>query len=164
MHIGESIKDKATEKYGEPPYGHAELSSLKTFSKRMGIDLQAGMESLKNAGYTPENEMQTLQSLATAYGIAPKHIYEVMAPQKSQNKMISGESKTLPEQPVAGTGNLTLADFCSQYQLNMKSIIRELKALGITASEEMTLKQVGEANQRGTADIYEHIRQLSLKK
>jgi len=29
LDFSESIKDKASEKYGEPPYGHAELSSLK---------------------------------------------------------------------------------------------------------------------------------------
>ena len=37
--LSESIKDAAAQKYGEPPYGHAELSSLKTFAKKMGIDL-----------------------------------------------------------------------------------------------------------------------------
>lgn len=38
INFGESIKDKASEKYGEPPYGHAELSSLKLFSKKQDMD------------------------------------------------------------------------------------------------------------------------------
>jgi hypothetical protein len=36
--FGESFKDAAAEKYGEPPYGHAELSSLKVFVKKMNLE------------------------------------------------------------------------------------------------------------------------------
>ena len=43
INLGESIKDTASEKYGEPPYGHAELSSLKLFSKKQGLDLDLAM-------------------------------------------------------------------------------------------------------------------------
>lgn len=34
LSISEGFKDNGSEKYGEPPYGHAELSSLKMFSKK----------------------------------------------------------------------------------------------------------------------------------
>ena len=39
MTLNDHFKDSGAEKYGEPPYGHAELSSLKTFSKKLNLDL-----------------------------------------------------------------------------------------------------------------------------
>ena len=33
MGLNDHFKDAGAEKYGEPPYGHAELSSLQTFTK-----------------------------------------------------------------------------------------------------------------------------------
>lgn len=33
LDVNTAIKDAGAEKYGEPPYGHAELSSLNTFAK-----------------------------------------------------------------------------------------------------------------------------------
>ena len=54
-------KDSAAKKYGEPPYGHAELSTLKTFTSKMSFDLAQSMERLKKADIKFESEKQTLQ-------------------------------------------------------------------------------------------------------
>ena len=75
MALSESIKDAAAEKYGEPPYGHAELSSLKTFTKKMGIDLKESMKLLKEAGFTVEGEMQTISVIGKLNNISPQQIY-----------------------------------------------------------------------------------------
>ncbi len=53
--ISDGIKDDAAAFYGEPPYGHAELSFLKTFSKKVGLDLKTSVEQLKQAGYLESN-------------------------------------------------------------------------------------------------------------
>jgi ABC-type arginine transport system permease subunit len=55
MALNNSFKDAGAEKYGEPPYGHAELSSLKTFSKKMNLDLEKSLLLLGKAGYPVEN-------------------------------------------------------------------------------------------------------------
>ena len=44
------IKDQAIAKYGDPPYGHAEQSSLQILAKRMDIDLDKALIQLKQAG------------------------------------------------------------------------------------------------------------------
>ncbi len=60
MSLNDHFKDTGAEKYGEPPYGHAELSSRKTFTKKMQLDLTMSMELLEKAGnrgfrgYDPE--------------------------------------------------------------------------------------------------------------
>ena len=64
IEISNSIKDDAAVKYGEPPYGHAELSSLKTFTQKMGINLEESMKSLMAAGYDVEGETQTIYAIA----------------------------------------------------------------------------------------------------
>ena len=63
----------------------------------------------------------------------------------------------------AGTGNLTLADFCARFNLNLKQVERELKKRGIKASAELTLKKIGEKNQTGPTDIYETIREIESR-
>ena len=48
--FGESIKDAAAVKYGEPPYGHAELSSLKILARKEHLDLKKCAGLLLQAG------------------------------------------------------------------------------------------------------------------
>lgn len=46
IHFSNSIKDNASKVYGEPPYGHAELSSLKLFTKNRVLILNKVLCSL----------------------------------------------------------------------------------------------------------------------
>lgn len=158
--IGDDIKDSAAKKYGEPPYGHAELSSIKTFAKKMDIDLKTGITLLAKAGYKVDNETQLLQEIAKNNGVSPQQIFLAMTSASNQPSIFSGKIQTLPESPAPGTGNLTLADFCSQYNLNMKIIIRSLKEANITSTEEMTIKKIGEVNNTSPIDIYEQIKSI----
>lgn len=80
MTLNDYFKDTGAEKYGEPPYGHAELSSLKTFSKKMNLDLARSMELLENAGYTVEKSDITLDKIGRQYNIPPQHIYQTIKP------------------------------------------------------------------------------------
>jgi hypothetical protein len=67
----------------------------------------------------------------------------------------------LPESPPPGTGNLTLADFSTQYDLSIKLMIRELKEKGITASADLTLKKIASQNQKSPIDLYEIIKNIA---
>ena len=159
MSLNEHFKDSGAEKYGEPPYGHAELSSLKTFAKKMKLDLTMSMKLLEKAGYAVEDSNMTLATIGRRYHIPPQMVYETIKPAEIATAKKS-DSKDLPESPPPGTGKLTLADFCTQYQLNMKLVVRELKKQGIEASEELTLKEIAANNDTGPHDIYEHIKSL----
>lgn len=158
--ISDEFKESAAKKYGEPPYGHAELSSIKTFAKKMGIDLKVGITLLKKAGYKVDNDTQILKEIAMNSGVSPQQIYLAMAPASDKSSVFSGKTQTLPETPAPGTGNLTLADFCSQHNLNMKVIIRSLKELNITSKEDMTIKKIGKINKISPIDIYEQIKSI----
>ena len=50
LDFGHSFKEAAAVQYGEPPYGHAELSPLRLFAKRTGLDLEVIQHNLTRAG------------------------------------------------------------------------------------------------------------------
>ena len=71
MSLNEHFKDAGAEKYGEPPYGHAELSSLKTFAKKMKLDLTMSMKLLEKAGSAVEDSNITLATIGRQYNTPP---------------------------------------------------------------------------------------------
>ena len=158
MALNDSFKDAGAEKYGEPPYGHAELSSLKTFSKKMNLDLEKSLTLLTQAGYPVESGEMTLDKIARKYGVPPQKIYEAIKPAQVVAEQQTEEKSLIPESPPPGSGNLTLADFCTQFNLNMKLVVRELKKQGITAYEELTLKKIAADNGTSPIDVYERIK------
>ena len=158
MALNGHLKDAGAERYGEPPYGHAELSSLKTFTKKMNLDLTMSLELLDKAGYTVENSDITLEAIGRRYNIPPQRVYQTIQPAVIIAAQNFGDNNRLPESPQPGTGNLTLADFCTQFNLNMKLIVREFKKQGIEASEELTLKKIADQNKTSPTDIYERIK------
>ncbi len=163
--VSASIKDQAAEKYGEPPYGHAELSSLKTFTQKVGIDLNQSMERIKAAGYNIKDENQTLVEISKTNHIPPQQLYIAMKPSTEGSKIpvvTAGKAIKLPDEPPPGTGNMTLADLCVQFNLNIKTMLRDLSRAGINAVDSQTIKKIAENNQTGPVDIYEHIKTASL--
>jgi hypothetical protein len=163
--VSESIKDQAAEKYGEPPYGHAELSSLKTFTQKVGLDLNQSMERIKAAGFTIKDENQTLVDISKTNNIPPQQIYLTMKPKLGDSKIQvvpAGKAIKLPEAPAPGAGNMTLADLCVQFNLNIKTLLRDLSKVGIKANDSETIKKIADNNQTGPMDIYEHIKAASL--
>jgi hypothetical protein len=47
--LNESLKDAAADKYGDPPYGHAEVSTLSTFCKRLALPLDESIQKLASS-------------------------------------------------------------------------------------------------------------------
>lgn len=140
--FGDSIKDKAAVKYGEPPYGHAELSSLKLFAKQTNLDPDKAMELLKKAGIKFDDEKQTIVDISKANKIAPKTLADIM---KSAKIVVAGGTP-FPETAPTGFGRKTLASVCTEYSLNMKAIVRELDRQGIRADRDGTIKDIAADN------------------
>ena len=86
VEVGSYFKEAAADKYGEPPYGHAELSSLKKFTAKEGIDLDQALELLGKAGMSVEGADQSLLELAKANDISPQELYHVIKPDKTTSK------------------------------------------------------------------------------
>jgi len=153
LEFGASFKDAAAVKYGEPPYGHAELSSLKTFSRRTDLELGKMMDELDSEGIRYTGEEQSLLEIARANGINPKQVYEIL--KKSKIESGSGEVKVFPDAPFPGFGKLSLEIICQEYGLDVGGIIKGFTEKGVTAKPFNSLKDIGEANGSDPHKLFE---------
>jgi hypothetical protein len=157
--FSESIKEAAAREYGEPPYGRAELSSLKAFSAKMGMDSAAGLTRLREAGLQIGNDEETLLAIAKRNNTSPQQLYLLMKPE-----VTSGEVKVMPEAPAAGFGNRRLDEVCREYGLNPSAVLEKLAGERILATLEATIKQIAEQNKITPLDVFTALRKVVTEK
>ena len=155
--LGESIKDAASRKYGEPPYGHAELSSLKLFSKKQDLDLEQAIKLLQDAGITFTGSKETLAAIASKNNLSPQALYAIIKPAARTADSSEG---IFPETPAPGFGNLTIAAVCSKYNLNVNVIRLGLEKSNKQVEVDMTVKEIAAANGKDPMAIFEEISTL----
>ena len=156
LDFSESIKNSAEESDGKLPYGRAELSTLKTFTAKTGLDFAQSVELLKKAGINFESEKQTLQEVAKLNKISPQQVYIAMKPEA-----VADRAKTLPDTPEAGMGKRPLTDICREYNLNISTILQGLADNNIKAAPSMNFKEIAEQNNISTTDIYAVIKRTA---
>jgi len=78
LSLGQIAEDYWAKICGEPPYGHAELSSLKSFMKKAGLNEKSSLESLKKEGIVFEGTDEKLIDIAKKNNKSPNDIYEIM--------------------------------------------------------------------------------------
>lgn len=158
----ESIKVSWETGDNEPPYGHAELSSLKTFSKRIGQNVDKAIALLEAQGIKGAAPEAKLQEIADFNGIAPHDIYVIIDPDNAEYEeakptkvaTIKASSITMPEEG-SGLGKMTLEEVSEKYGVDVNKAIATLKAKGITATKSSRMRQT--ANELGTTpyDLFE---------
>lgn len=157
LDISDHFKVSASKKYGEPPYGHAELSSLKMFASKENLDLQKSLTLLRSAGISFIDEKQTIKDIAKLNNTSPQQIYLIIKA-ASLNPEISTDlsaASAFANAPKTGWGRRTIGDICEEYQLDLEKIINGLAAKGIEADQGDSLKQIAEANDTSPLQIYE---------
>lgn len=154
QHFNESLKEAAAKEYGEPPYGHAEASPLKSFCKRTGLDLDAAIQTLEKANLKAVAENATLAQIAKTNGMTPQQVYNVIKPAPS------AKAAGMPDHPGMGFGRKTVKDVCSEYSLNLDSMLKSLKAEGFEAEADATMKQIAEKYDMDPHGVYELMLQL----
>jgi hypothetical protein len=157
INLSVSIKDGANKFYGEPPYGHAELSPLASFAEKVKIDIEEGLSRLKDAGIVVESSNQTLIQIAQLNHISPNQIYLTMKVAESL------PVKGMPEDAPAGTGNQILADLCQTFELDGHLIVQELRNRKLLIEIDQTLKENAITNNIGPHELYALIREISLQ-
>ena len=146
----DAIKNSASLKYGEPPYGHAELSTLTAFGLKMQLDPKDSMARLKANGFSVDNAGQTISDIAALNQTTPQQIYLAMRPPEKKNAGVP----TLPDSPPPGFGNQSLETICTHYQLNTKSILDALTEKNIIADPGMSIRNIAEQNNISPFDVY----------
>ncbi len=152
LDLDSKMEDAAAEKYGEPPYGHAELSTLKTFSSRVGLDVQENISKLNEAGISLKDENQTILEISQLNNLSPKQLYSIIKPIEDNLKI------TLPKNPPSGFGKRPIADIAQEYSLNISKIIGLLAKHKIKVQADMSLKEIEKVNNINAEDVYFIIR------
>jgi len=147
------FKDAAAAKYGEPPYGHAELSPLPQLARRTDLDLAAAVAALKTAGIRFESEQATLQDIARQNSRSPQAIFQIM-----QSAAAPTPAEGLPVNPPPGTGNKTLAALCKSYAMPVPELTQTLQDGGLDIHPELTIKEIGANNGLSPMAVYDAIR------
>ena len=152
------FQDAGALKYGEPPYGHAELSTLKTFMQRLELTPAETVQRLQDAGIAVTDSDQTILEIAHGNGLTPKAVYEAMKP-----PAVEGAVKSPPKNPPPGTGARTLADLCAEFDLHPPAMVRALADENIEAAPDQTIREIAQANGVGPLDVYTVIRNAAGK-
>lgn len=156
LNFSESIKNASVEKYGEPPYGRAEISTLAAFTSKMGFDLGSSVARLQNAGIKLGHEKLTLLEIADLNKTSPQQLYLLMKPEEKP-----GAIKALPDEPQQGLGKRSLSDICHEYGLDTSVVLKALSEKNLTASPDETIKQIAEKYGLSSGDVYAVIKKAA---
>lgn len=154
--VNDNLKDRAAVKYGEPPYGHAELSTLKAFTQKIGLDLPASLKRLKSANIQFSDENQSLKDIARINDLSPQQVFLALKPADTATTPTG-----LPPNPPPGTGNKTLIEFCRDHGFDIRGVLTSLSERNIVASADMTIKQIAKKNDMAPTDVYILLREIA---
>lgn len=157
VEIGSAIKDSSTKKYGTPPYGRAELSTLKEFVQKERLDQEKSIDLLKAAGIQVENTGESLKEIAARNKLSPQQVYEIIKPAKIEKS----DGVSLSENPQPGFGKKNLAETCMELGLDPTAIVMGLKKMGITAEPGLSIKDIAAGGRKEPKEIYEAIRTIA---
>jgi hypothetical protein len=153
--INENIKTYWEKQYGSPPYGHAEESSLKSFSQRIGVDIDKATALLKEKGITVDNNTQTLQYIGEQNGISGKIIYETIKQKNDINR-----KKSSATSDVSSLGQRTLEELANMNKINLQKAILFLQKKGFDATPQNRMKEAANALSTTPYELYEQLKEL----
>jgi hypothetical protein len=156
------FKSNAAEIYGEPPYGHAEKSSLQALSKREGIDLDQALALLDEYGVQGATGSATVLAIARDNRLTPQAVYKIILPAKIQPS-VKGTTAPLTGSSPSGLGRKTLEQLCGELQLDCAVANAALSAQGVSSAPDQTIRQIAEANNKTPMEIYEIIASMARK-
>ena len=162
VELSEDIKAGAATKYGDPPYGQAQSSSLKGFTSRLGLDLEKTIVLLENAGIAITDEKEMIQDIAARSSNTPQQIYDII---KSAGLQPSNDPTQQPETSSAGTmqvpksgmGKKTITQICDEIGKDCDLIIAGLEKRGMNIDPNQKLKELASQHDTGPMQIYETI-------
>jgi hypothetical protein len=168
MDISEHFKSTATVKYGEPPYGQAQSSSLQMFTERVNLDLQKSIELLEAAGISVSGEKETLSDIGKRSGKTPQQIYEIIQSATRQMSEPLAEHSDNPDTsmivPLSGMGKKTVTQMCSEIGVDdCDQVIKKLEEKGIKVEAGEKIKDAAAAHGLDPMQIYEAMTEIVSK-
>lgn len=148
--FGNSISKNWSKKYPPPPFGHAELSSLKTVCRRMELDLDRSVTLLKKHNIKFQSTSETLKEIAARNNTSPDKIYDIIKPL---------EKESAAQNSPKGVGRMSLKELSNRYSIDLDRAVKRLSARGFNVNKNMMLKEIAEQKGMSPSDVYEIIKQ-----
>jgi len=150
--LSESITQSWENKEERPPTPHAELLSIREFSRLIKQSVDKVAAQLKERGYPPAGPEQTLADLADQYGVSANHIYLLFKPE-----IKNGSANLSPSPSVhgAGYGKMRFAKLIKELNLSPEVARQRLQSFGITkVKDTQTLKEIAETNNKTSREVF----------
>ncbi len=148
----ESVKVSWEKNVSKAPYGHAELSTLEEFSKKMGLDINTVLSDLKAANLKGIESGKTIDKIAKENGKTPAQIFESI---KSKPTTAIKEG--------SGMGKISLKDAADKNSFSLENAIATLKAKEIEANGETTLKDIADKLKIKPTEVVELLKTSTQK-
>ena len=121
LEFGEEMKESWVQKSQEPPYGHAEESTLIDFSQKTGYELEALLGVLQKHGIEA-SQRDTLENIAIDQGKTPGEIFSLIT-------AALGQKTHIP----TGLGRKSVAEVARALEMDSDRFIEALEEMGIEA-------------------------------
>jgi hypothetical protein len=157
--LGNHFKEAGAEKYGEPPYGHAELSSLKMLCQKEAIDLDKALALLEQQGVQDAGGEQTVLAISQKHRLTPQQVYRIILPAKEK---ADTAASAFPDAPMPGFGRKTLDQVCTEFKLDCPALVTSLRANGLKVETGKTIHQIAEDNGQEPMQLFEALHDVLL--
>jgi len=134
LDINDDIKSYWEKEYGSPPYGHAEESSLLSFSRYMGVDVNKAIILLKAKNIKIESSAQTLLQISKNNGVSPKAIGDIIKPKQG-----------VAAKGISSLGRKTLGELSKMDKINLGESLELLEKKGFRATEKTRMREIANA-------------------
>ena len=158
--INSDIEQYWENRYGTPPYGHAEESKLKVFVRKVGVDLEGAKKTLISKGIS-FNESDTLKDIAKMNNISPNDIYQILKKAKKVNKSsVKSTKKSSGTNDVPPMlGRKTLQELSQLDVINLEKTLKLLMQKGISdASKQSRMKDIADELDMRPIEVFEIIK------
>jgi len=135
----------------EPPFGHAELLSLKVFCQKTNIPLDAAVAALKEKKLSAVEPDRLLKDIARANDTSPMILYRYIKALEAMPSPAAGAAAYTAEtveSQFAGTGigNKTLPELAAQTGQNLAQMKARLTQKDLKVTDDQPLKQLATQN------------------
>ena len=155
MALNEAVKQTQAARYGNPPFAHAELSTLEKFCQMLQLDLDAALLHMKTASFKGDiSKTARLKDIAAANGYTPQQLYSELFKAINTQDVFAA----LPESAPEGTGKMTLKGLCENFNLPILEAIKRLENVAVIATADETLRQIADKHNVNPHQIYALLR------
>jgi hypothetical protein len=135
----------------EPPFGHAELLSLKALCNKLRIPLAEAQNELKKHGVKINSETESFATIAANNNMTPAKLFtfiQHLEPRLTPPAKPEAMTPEMVEEQFAGTGigRKTIKELAAELNLDSNEIIKRLANFKISVAEDDTVKQSADKN------------------